>query len=454
MTPEPSQTHDSPPNVRQDSQDKSSDSKEASPRSKEVSPRSKEASPRSKEASPQTKRWSGDITQQLALQKRDSLDSQSDQKQSDSGRENEIPSITSEPILLDHSKTSSTDSKHSEEMETGHTHEPPPISDNEPRSIISPTLKLASVLKDPGDGDASGDALFEMLEKSSDGLPENMSENQSTDTSQHDTSSNLQDDSIESNPASDGHHEHMLSPIVEGTSVNGSSGRQSPAFQDDYNATITEPPVSEGGDAEPPVNVGGDTTITEPPVSEGGDATITEPPVSVGGDAEPPVSEGGDAIITEPPVSVGGDAEPPVSEGGDATITEPPVGDATITEPPVSEGGDATITEPPVNVGGDATITEPPVGDATITEPPVSEGGDATVTEPPVSEGEEEKDGLEILVQLDKVLDKEDLYSDAEEDEESKFKDGGPTDVKEVGNGGGKSGSVNSGQDEELALDR
>lgn len=237
-TPEPGQMHDSPLNVRQDSQDKSPDSKEASPRSKEASPR--------------TKRWSGDATHQLSLQQRDSLDSQPDTKQSDSGKETEIPLI-SEPILLDHRKTSSTDSKHSEGTVTSHTHEPPSTeSDNEPRSIISPTLKLAPVHTDTGDGDATGeqplndDALYDMLEKSSDGLPENVSDSQSPDTS-HDTSGgSIQDDLLESNSTSDEHHEHMLSPIVEGSSVHSSSGRQSPTIQDDFDTTVTESPVVEG----------------------------------------------------------------------------------------------------------------------------------------------------------------------------------------------------------------
>ncbi len=227
--------------MRQDSLDKSLDSKEASPQSKEASPRAK--------------RWSGDTAHQLSLQQRDSLDSQSDQKQSDSGKESEVPPSVSEPVLLDHSKTSLSESKQSGWTMSSDAPEPP-LTESEQQSTISPTLKLAHVLTtDPGGGDVGGadlplndDDLFEMLEKSSDGLPENMLENQSPNTS-HDTSSNVHDDSMESNPTSDEHHEYMLSPIVEG-SVHSSSGRQSPVLQDYFDTTITESLVIEGREEE------------------------------------------------------------------------------------------------------------------------------------------------------------------------------------------------------------
>ncbi len=93
--------------------------------------------------------------------------------------------------------------------------------------------------------------FFEMLEKkNSDDLSD-----RSLDTS-HDTSDDQQDltyDSVEgkSHDTLGDHHEHILSPIDEGASVQSSSERQSPSrdvLQEDMSldATLTEPRTAEG----------------------------------------------------------------------------------------------------------------------------------------------------------------------------------------------------------------
>lgn len=240
MIPDADRSRDSSPCARQDSEEKSPESKETSPKTN-------------------SKRLS---------QHRDSLDSQTDQKKSDTDiiqREKEVPPASSEPLsqASGHSKTGSTDSKHSDGVGHAHAHEQSPNSDTDfpiPQSVISPTLVMATMPTDEGEGDSRqindqslGENLFfEMLDKKNfDDLSD-----RSLDTS-HDTSDDQQDlthYSVEgkSHDTSGDHHEHILSPIAEGASVRSSSERQSPSrdlLQDmSLDATLTEPHTAEGED--------------------------------------------------------------------------------------------------------------------------------------------------------------------------------------------------------------